>query len=154
MLFLATGFASAQTACPQGVAAGSAQCGPSSLVNPGSAADYVQPVPKIKWESSWGAIASDNKGIFGILTDLPSRRSAKKAAVEECRRRGGDGCSVNLVFKNQCAAVGASDENAFASGAPTIEEATARAMQRCRTANGEGECRVFYAGCSMAKRVW
>jgi hypothetical protein len=144
---------SAQTACPQGVAAGSAQCGPSPLVGSGDSDNYRSPAPQIKWANSWGAIASDEQGVFGILTDLPNKRSAKKAAIEECHKRGGKDCAVNLVFKNQCAAVGAGGQGAIASGAPTIEEATARAISRCEAKSGEGECRVYYAGCSLAKRI-
>jgi hypothetical protein len=152
MLLTAAGVAMAQTACPQGVAAGSAQCGPSSMVDSGGSFRYTPPEPQAIWADSWGAIASDANGVFGIVTDLPSKRSAKRAAVDECHKRGG-ACGVSLVFKNQCAAVGSSTQSSFASGAPTIEEATARAIKRCEDANGEGKCWVYYSGCSLAWRV-
>src|SRR3546814_8780203 len=61
ILLMPWNVAFAQTACPQGVAAGSAQCGPSSLVNPGDS-DYrfkAPALPQEKWSDSWGAIASD-----------------------------------------------------------------------------------------------
>src|SRR3546814_3205364 len=60
----------AQTACPQGVAAGSAQCGPSSLVNPNDSGNRPEasPLPQVKWADSWGAIADDGHSIAGIVT--------------------------------------------------------------------------------------
>ncbi|WP_169447761.1 DUF4189 domain-containing protein [Luteimonas mephitis] len=152
MLLMTSAAAGAQTACPQGVAAGGAQCGPSSLVDSSDLSRDMPPEPQAVWVDSWGAIASDAKGVFGIVTDLRSKRLAKAAAVDECRKRGGT-CSVSLVFKNQCAAVGSSTQSSFASGAPTIEEATARAMKRCEDANGRGNCWVYYSGCSHAWRI-
>src|SRR3546814_11125798 len=59
ILLMPWNVAFAQTACPQGVAAGSAQCGPSSLVNPGDS-DYRSKAPALPpehWSDSWGAIA-------------------------------------------------------------------------------------------------
>ena len=152
VLFMTSAFAGAQTACPQGVAAGGAQCGPSSLVDPSDSPRDMPPEVEAIWADSWGAIASDTNGVFGIVTDLPSKRLARKAAVDECNKRGG-ACSVSLVFKNQCAAVGSSTQSSFASGAPTIEEATARAMKRCEDANGKANCWVYYSGCSLAWRT-
>src|SRR3546814_3757443 len=72
----------AQTACPQGVSAGSAQCGPSSLTAP--MPEVSKPaVPQVKWADSWGAIAIDDiRGEAGIVTGFPSKRKAKKAAIE------------------------------------------------------------------------
>src|SRR3546814_6155030 len=69
----------AQTACPQGVAAGSAQCGPSSLVNPNDSGNRPEasPLPQVKWADSWGAIADDGHSIAGIVTGFPSKRKAK-----------------------------------------------------------------------------
>lgn len=155
-LLLMVNVASAQTACPQGVAAGSAQCGPSPNASSDSStgSGYSRPVPSFKWKSTWGAIAGDMQGVYGIHTGLPSKRTAKKAALDECHKRGGIDCSVSFVFKNQCAAVGASEDSAFASAAPTEAEATVKAIRLCESEVGEGKCRLFYSGCSLAQHVW
>src|SRR3546814_18455710 len=81
----------AQTACPQGVAAGSAQCGPSSLVNPNDSGNRpaASPLPQVKWADSWGAIAEDGHSIAGIVTGFPSKRTAKRGANDECRSEEG-----------------------------------------------------------------
>jgi hypothetical protein len=151
---LISGASIAQTACPQGVAAGSAQCGPSSMVEPTSSGVPTSPAPIIKWADSWGAIAIDDvRGEAGIVTDLPSKRKAKKAAIAECRRRGGEKCSVTRVFVNQCAAVVANSEMSSSVNAPSVEEAIATGMRRC-SESGTADCHVYWSGCSMAKRVW
>jgi len=152
-LLLMSAGAMAQTACPQGVAAGSAQCGPSSIVNPMSSDAGPPAAPEIQWADSWGAIAiDDTKGEAGIVTDRPSKRKAKKAAMAECRRRGGENCSISRVYVNQCAAVVANDKMSSSVNAPSIDEAIAIGMQRCGE-TGLG-CHVYWSGCSLAKRIW
>lgn len=112
--------------------------------------------PQVLWADRWGAIASDNdakNAIFGIVTDRPSERAARRAAVDECRSRGGDRCEVAMSYQNQCAAVGAGRVGTFSAGAPTLEEAQQRAMQLCEIKNGSGECWLYYSGCSLPVRV-
>jgi hypothetical protein len=156
VLLMISGVVSAQTACPQGVAAGGAQCGPSSLINPDDSGDPGanggRPSSPIKWADSWGAIASDGGGNFGIVTDFPSKRKAKKAAIGECRLRGGTTCEVRRVFVNQCAAVIAGNGATATANAPTIEEAVKIGMPIC-VENGATDCHVYYSGCSLAWRT-
>lgn len=52
-----------------------------------------------------GAIADDVDGVLGIVASLPSKRKAKKAAINECHKRGGKACEIGRTFANQCAAV-------------------------------------------------
>ena len=145
----------AQTACPQGVAAGSAQCGPSSLVNPDDSGyrSKTPVLPKEKWSDSWGAIASDGNGVAGIATDFPSKRKAKKGAISECKKRGGGKCKVWRTFMNQCAAVIAGEGLSATANAPTRREAIDLRMKHCRR-DGGADCRVYWSGCSRAWRVW
>src|SRR3546814_2591840 len=59
----------AQTACPQGVAAGSAQCGPSSLVNPGILITALRHQP---YRRKNGPIAGGRSPAMGmVLRELP-----------------------------------------------------------------------------------
>lgn len=100
-----------------------------------------------------GAIAiDDTKGEAGIVTDRPSKRKAKKAAMAECGRRGGEDCSIARVYVNQCAAVVANDKMSSSVNAPSIDETIATGMRRC-SEKGSG-CHVYWSGCSVAKRVW
>src|SRR3546814_6594285 len=58
----------AQTACPQGVAAGSAQCGPSSLVNPNDSGNRPEasPLPQVKWADKIGRAQSALQSLMRI----------------------------------------------------------------------------------------
>ncbi|MFC3715220.1 DUF4189 domain-containing protein [Luteimonas soli] len=125
------------------------------MVNP-SVEDHrshVRPIPEVRWEDSWGAIASDGAGNFGIVTDFSSKRKAKNAAIAECRKRGGGMCVVRLEFLNQCAAVVVSTQWAESANGPTVEEAVQAGTQGCGNSD-TGKCWVYWTGCSMAKRVW
>ena len=145
----------AQTACPQGVAGGSAQCGPSSLVDPSDSSygSRTPSMPQEKWADSWGAIAADGNGVVGIETDFPSKRKAKKGAIAECKKRGGGNCTIWRTFVNQCAAVIAGEGLSATASAPTKSEAIDLGMEHCRK-DGGGGCRLYWSGCSHAWRVW
>lgn len=149
-LAITSGGAWAQTACPSGVASGSAQCGPSTMTEPASTS--APPVPQSRWADSWGGMASDVKsGISGIVTDFPSKRRAKRAAIEECKIRGGEECVVAITYKNQCLAV-VDGNKSYIVSSPTIERAINLAMHDC-VQGGGNNCHVYYSGCSLAKRI-
>lgn len=120
----------------------------------GNQGSYSAPViPRAKWVDSWGAIATDGVSVAGAVTDFPSKQKAKKAALDECRKRGGGKCVVKTVYKNQCAVIIAGEAKSATANAPTEEEATELGMQTCKR-TGAINCRVYYSGCSLAKRVW
>jgi len=152
---LASGSMSAQTACPQGVAAGAAQCGPSSLVSSDDSGNNLNapPPPISRWADSWGAIADDGNGQYGISIDEPSKRSARKSAIQECRRRGGGECEVSIHYKNQCAAVIMGSTRSNVVHAMTIDKAVQIGMAACLERN-DVNCRIYWSGCSHAKRIW
>ena len=154
-LLMVVGSVSAQTACPQGVAAGGAQCGPSSLVNSNDSgyAPNAPSSPPVRWEDSWGAIADDGNGEYGIVTDMPSKRTAKKGAIQECRRRGGGKCTVAITYKNQCAVVVMGSTRSNVVHAITIDKAAEIGTAACHERN-DVNCRIYWSGCSNAKRVW
>ncbi|MBT2748600.1 DUF4189 domain-containing protein [Lysobacter sp. ISL-42] len=101
-----------------------------------------------QWESRWGAVATDDKGKFGIATDQKSERLARKQAVDECRRRGGAPCTAEFTFRNQCAAVATSAKVSYSQGAASEEEAKELSMRKC-LASDSGECWIYYSGCSL-----
>ncbi|WP_242108044.1 DUF4189 domain-containing protein [Luteimonas aquatica] len=108
--------------------------------------------PQPVWADRWGAIAADGNGVFGIVSDMTSKRKAQKSAIQECKNRGGGACVVDLAYYNQCAAVGANSKNSFSFSAPTQKEAEDLAVGRCEKSTGE-KCNVYYSGCSTAVQV-
>lgn len=154
MMLLSIGPVSAQTACPQGVGGGSAQCGPSSLVHPEYGSRSNGPVlPAEKWSDSWGAMANDQNGMVTVVTDFPSKRKAKKGAVADCKKQGGEKCKAWYTFKNQCAALTGGETRAAAAQARTMRESIEIAKEFCRK-DGGTDCPVLWSGCSHPWRIW
>lgn len=112
--------------------------------------DTVQ--PSANWKDRWGAIASDGKSTYGIVTDNSSKIDAIRLAIAECRNRGGVGCQIDRTFVNQCAAVIAGDRSSASANAPTEEEAIRMGEAKC-VSSGETSCRVYYSGCSLPERI-
>lgn len=109
-------------------------------------------IPRIEWADSWGAIADDGKGTAGAVTDFPSKRKARAAAIRECISRGGDGCVVKAEYKNQCAAIVDGDSGSNIVNAATVEVAIEIGMRSCHERN-DSNCHVYYSGCSVARRI-
>lgn len=107
----------------------------------------------VKWEDRWGAIADDGNGTYGIVVDMSSKRLAQKAAISECKRRGGTKCTVGLAYYNQCAVVIAGTTGSDLAHAPTEDEAKSLGIKNCEAKDGQGACRIYYSGCSLPARV-
>lgn len=118
-----------------------------SGAGPGAAASQT------RWADRWGAFASDGVQIFGVVEGAVSKRAAERAAVKDCRRRGGGACEPRFAYRNQCAAIAASEHSTFSNGAPYSEEAEQSAMERCEVANGNGACWLYYSACSLPVQV-
>lgn len=127
-----------------GSAASMASCGPI----PGSQ------TPVQQWDSRWGAVADDGNGVFGIVSDQRSERSAKKAAAAQCVERGGSSssCKATFTYRDQCAVVVGTDTGSISQGAATEEKAKELAISKCE-AKGSKECWVYYSGCSLPVRA-
>lgn len=154
LVCMARGESVAQTACPGGVAAGSAQCGPS----PASHSPPANEQPRVRyihvgtWKDSWGAIAVDSPaGAGGSAKDMRSESDARTHALMECAKEGAKDCEVLIVFKNQCAALawpsGLRAKVAAARG-PTVSEASRLATSSCTNSSG-GICEVVYSTCTQ-----
>lgn len=123
-------------------------------VPPGAQSGNGVVVNEAKWESRWGAIASDGKGHYGITGEFPNERSAKNAALLDCKKEGGINCRLKYSYRDQCSAIVASDYgNAFIQLAPYENEAKDIAAKRCADENGKDACWVYYSGCSLPVRV-
>lgn len=166
VLFFLLGFASlsfAQTACPQGVAPGSPQCGPSGGSMQGSGATVQPSRTTAHWELTWGGFASDDTiGVTGTSTGQRSKRAARQAAMARCASLGGKTCEVVLVYQNQCAVaahpVNSSNQpeagvTVYQAG-PTIEVASDLALKGCDEKNKMKTCKILYSNCTKPYLVY
>ncbi|MCC5045472.1 MULTISPECIES: DUF4189 domain-containing protein [Xanthomonas] len=136
-----------QTACPNGVAPGSPQCGPDSGTSRGEIAS-PPPRPTGEWIKTWGAIAgSDSTGESGAVVGKLSQEDAKNSALYQCSLGGASDCEVDFVYKNQCAALVSSDTRGFSQASATKERAVDLATSRCEKSGGK-DCKLMYSGCS------
>ncbi|WP_046060351.1 DUF4189 domain-containing protein [Paracidovorax citrulli] len=136
--------ASAQTACPSGVAPGSARCGPS----PDSGSDAA-PRATGEWIKTWGAIATSPSGNGGVSSQQLSEDAARNKALENCRNAGPGECKVQITYRNQCVSLVHPTQGTggvFITG-PTIEESV-RLGKAKYAALGKGECAVKVAECT------
>ncbi len=148
----------AQTGCPQGVGAGSAQCGPGGgTMSPGS---WGPRKPSVRWVTTWGAYAEDStRAIFGSVVEQRSKRAAKRAAVERCKEMGGGkDCRVVMTYANGCGVLVEPIEIlpvmwGSYQGGSTVEEALAKAFAECVEANDGHECKVVHTACSRPYTV-
>ncbi|XDF34843.1 DUF4189 domain-containing protein [Paracidovorax avenae] len=138
----------AQTACPSGVVAGSALCGPSGD------GEEAPPRPTGKWIKTWGAIArSSSSGDVGSSTGKFTEEEAREGAVKVCANLGNSDCTAVFTYYNQCVAV--VDSQKLASGrvlrritsAGSIASAQDLALEQCRKAGGT-ECKVIGTDCT------
>src|SRR3546814_17729530 len=109
---------------------------------------FRSPLPQVKWADSWGAIAYDGHSIAGIVTGFPSKRKAKRGAIDECQKRGGEKCKVLRAFVNQCAAMIAGEGVSATASAPTTREAIDRGTKLCH----EGDRKSVVEGESVSVR--
>ncbi|MCD5987903.1 DUF4189 domain-containing protein [Pseudomonas sp. CDFA 553] len=142
-----TAFASAfaQTACPGGVAPGSPQCGPDSGT---SRADSAPARPTGEWIKTWGAIAmSKSTGEVGTVVGKLSEGDAKISAIKQCAKGGANDCAVQLFYRNQCAALAASQVDTFFQSSP-IQQLAESGVKKVCDESGGGTCKVLYSECT------
>jgi len=113
--------------------------------------------PQIRWANRWGAIAISSKSIsggssvVGAATSKATKAKAQKAAIAECRSKGGAKCILKLAYYNQCAVLVWGDSGYNLVNDQTIEKATSNAMNSCSKA--DKNCQVYYSACSLPERV-
>ncbi len=143
---LNAGFAPAQTACPSGVAAGSAACLPDGDGG-GGGRDY----PTGRWIKTWGAFVSSNSA-HGAWTSTQafSKQEAVDVALRKCRQMtGANDCIVDVTYFNQCAAVAGVPKGVgvYSNTGKDESIAKARAVTYCQKETGK-KCEAMFAECS------
>ena len=152
---LGSGLAHADGFCPPGYydpnngRAPAVTCAPMA----GGGQQQASQQPAERWESRWGAIATDgSKGAMGVATDKRSKREASKTAMQDCQSKGGVNCTVDIPYHDGCAAVVVGNGGYNATADATVDQAAATGMKTCRDA-GRSNCRVYYSACSLPVRV-
>ncbi|WP_185816050.1 DUF4189 domain-containing protein [Xanthomonas sp. SS] len=152
ILLFVWGDALSQTACPTGVAPGSAQCGPTQYY-----AEPPPPTPSGEWITKYGAIASDIEGIgnIGVAEKKGSQEAAEREAIAQCKSLGSKECKVTLWYANQCASLASPySDNRPVAGltspgvGSTLKASAKNALKRCGQKNKSKECSVVYSSCS------
>lgn len=157
-LLTEAGLAYAEGGCPSGMISYSGtdinSCGPIppgyySDSNDASQRSLDQPV---RWADRWGAIAfSDINNSVGVSADMASEGAAKKVAIAKCISAGGEKCSTEITYHNQCGVIAWGDRYGNAAGARTVEEASDMALKTC-SKNTEN-CKIVYSNCTSPRRV-
>ena len=152
-----SGSALAEGGCPSGMIPYSgtdiSSCGP---IPAGYYSDSNN-IPKsaespAHWIATWGAIAADAASAsLGTVVGMSSEQEAQRAALAQCRAKGGEKCEVDLTYYNQCAVMVLGDKTYATASAQTIERATQLGMKTCSAENAK--CRVYYSDCSLARRT-
>ena len=107
------------------------------------------------WLDRWGAIAIDRTdgGVgVGSASGMKNERQAKKSALLACQKKGGNRCTIEITYYNQCAAVVWGKQEFTISSASTKEGAEQRSLEKCIKA-GETDCVMYFSDCSLAQRA-
>ncbi|AVT12549.1 DUF4189 domain-containing protein [Paracidovorax avenae] len=136
----------AQTACPSGVAAGSALCGPS-----GDSGDSAPSRPTGYWVKTWGALVSSNKAKEAWSSKgKDSEADARKDALGRCQARGFSDCSLDTTYFNQCVAVVSSDEQkGITIGKSGSKEAAESVGLKSCKERGNQHCTIEFSDCTV-----
>lgn len=140
--------------CPAGIPAGNNPlCIPPD--NPNSpyyqSGGSAETVPVGRWEKRWGAFVIDDKVGLGVSRDMPSKKIAQSAAMQDCQRKGGTQCKVQLVYSNQCGVIIEGDRGYNTARAPTVERATEAGLEVCN--RSDRNCQVYFSDCTHAVLV-
>ena len=88
---------------------------------------------------------------MGAAASKASKSKAQKAAMDECRSKGGAKCVIKLAYYNQCAVIVWGDRGYNLVNAETVEKAKQNAMQSCN--NADVNCQIYYSACSLPERM-
>ena len=106
------------------------------------------PQPTGYWEKTWGAISTDGtKGSLGTALGAASKEDAQRLAKADCQAKGGNNCTLQLAYHNQCSALIVGQKGLAVSSAASVEEAKSIGLGECSKSEGKG-CRVYYSACT------
>lgn len=149
----ASGTAGAEQGCSDGFYPGGAQPGGQVCVPiPGyGTSGGADQAPVEQWRPRWGAIATDPSGKTGIAGNASSKAKAERAALSQCKDKGGASCKVQISYRNSCGVLAWGSGYLAVASADTLSEASQLALGNC--SKDSPECEVFFSDCSYAERV-
>lgn len=105
--------------------------------------------PVGRWVDRWGAVAFDAPTrITGWSASQRFRRTANKAALKQCREKGGTRCVLLTWFYNTCMSAVWSEQGIHLGSQPGEEEAIQDGIAKCK-ALGHAPCRPDKVVCSL-----
>jgi len=130
---------------------------------PGAGQSGGNVAPTGRWETRWGAIASDaghdtsKNAAIGVAESKITEAEARRVALQQCEKLGGTNCSVLLAYHNQCAALAGPNIAQLrsrggvlnASGAGSLEKARELSIERCEAEKGGQSCILVYSACAV-----
>lgn len=153
LLLVASGTASGQTACPQGVAPGSPSCGPG-----GSNGLWSAPPPSFNEPKLHGAIAigtTEYGKTIGSGQWSGSRHDARVVATNACQANGGSDCRVVASYVEECASIAYRLADPMATHTAEAEERDeAERAARARCERDGGPCEIAYTHCTDWDAWW
>jgi len=147
-----SGHALAEGGCPDGYYPANPPATNVCYPFPDSGNNSLPEQPRGRWENRWGAIAIDSSsGAFGAVKGARSKSKATKAAIAQCKSKGGSSCKVSLSYYNQCAVVAWGDTSYSPSSGPDVKETSQRALKNC--SKSTTNCKIYYAECSSPEWI-
>jgi hypothetical protein len=112
-----------------------------------------QPDSNARPGGSFAAIAATatTGNFYGYSYGWSSRERAEQEALANCNRQAGaaNACKIALWFSDGCGALATGSDGAWgADWAPTVAEASAKALRLCRKEDGSDNCKVVKSFCS------
>lgn len=146
--------AHAEGGCPPGQYPQQGQGWQTCVPIPGADQGTTQPTTNPgRWQVSWGALATyEPGGVLGEATGLGSKSEAERAALSDCKAKGGTSCKLEVSYQNACAALAGSATGYVVVSDPDLPAAESDALSTCSRA-GYPNCHISYTACSKAKVV-
>ena len=99
-------------------------------------------------QDSYRAVAVNANGGWGAAWNHPTRASAEQAAIKRCYRESGSGCRTAGWSRNACIALATTGNGGYGWGWATQRaKASSIALEKCRSYNPNGYCRIQVANC-------
>ena len=156
---LGTAGAHAEGSCPPGMypnnpgsTNGVNGCNP--IPGYGKEGQQQEPSPPTSvWEDRWGAMATDEpRGVLGAATGYSNEQAAQRAALSDCKAKGGMNCTLTNSYRNGCTALTVSDSKFYYGADATTDVVASMGMRACTEA-GNKNCHTYYTACSPPVRI-
>ncbi|WP_082861752.1 DUF4189 domain-containing protein [Xanthomonas floridensis] len=147
LIFSLPGICFAEGSCPPGYypigGQGVSGCAPMG----GNSGQEARPTGE--WSTRWGALARDKADtVVGVSVREKSKSAARKNAIAECQKLGGEHCEATVTYKNACIAV--AESTAANKSNTSISSTKAEAEKLTLATCAETDCKIVYSDCSSA----